>query len=847
MPRSPFFACATRLLPLSLLLLALPAFAGWGSPQTVRPRTAPAIPLEEGNIDQARRAWYESLHRAAPGTDWRQIEKANAMAGFLERQAILTGAAPEGGPPGSWTELGSANQTGRNHVTALSPDGLSLYIGTAHGGLWKGTASGTNFAPVSDNVGLGVHHLTICPGPPEVILTGTLDGSLRYTNNGGATWFVPGGLPDAVWQLVRLRRDLGSARRVFALLEAWRWTGTEFDHSYQLYRSDDGGANFLYLRSEPLNSKPDIWTDRLNPGPLYLLVADTLKRSTTLGVSFTDVGLLPESGDDAVLVGCEAGAPKLYAQVHVGGEWHLYSSPNAGATWTLQSVFTNSWRSLCASTSNLSLLLRGDVNCYRSVNGGAVFTAINDWTDYYADPQHKLHADIDGIDCIRKGAAESFYINSDGGTCVSTDGGATVNNITRIGFRNAQFYSTLTSIHNPYLVAGGTQDQGYQISHPDQGVPFLNFEQTISGDYGHLSSTNHDHNMLYCVYPTFVLVQLSEGYAPPLDLVSFPAGEKFDFLPNLQADPDSQGICYVCGQKLWVLRSLGGGTYSWTPSTQDFGQGNPDDWVTAVAIAPSDHSHWYAATKTGALWYSLDHGDSWSLSPSTGPQAHYFYGTSLLVSPTDPNVGYVAGAGYGGPAVYQTGDGGITWNAMGSGLPSTLILTLAFDNPTHQEIYAAGEAGPYRFDTGTAQWVSVLGTQAPLTTYWSVEGVPALGTVRFGTSGRGIWDYNTAAVVSGVGPGKPRAGPSLSITPNPSRNRSTLAWSLSRAGNVRLEVFDVAGRRLATLVDGPRAAGHHQADLNLRTALGRPVGDGIYLVRLVTQDGVTVGKLALVR
>ena len=35
---------------------------------------------------------------------------------------------------------------------------------------------------------------------------------------------------------------------------------------------------------------------------------------------------------------------------------------------------------------------------------------------------------------------------------------------------------------------------------------------------------------------------------------------------------------------------------------------------------------------------------------STGPGAHYFYGTTLIVSPTDPLTAYVGGAGYSGPA-----------------------------------------------------------------------------------------------------------------------------------------------------------------------------------------------------
>ena len=50
-------------------------------------------------------------------------------------------------------------------------------------------------------------------------------------------------------------------------------------------------------------------------------------------------------------------------------------------------------------------------------------------------------------------------------------------------------------------------------------------------------------------------------------------------------------------------------------------------------------------------------------------------------------------SGYGGPAVYKTTDGGVTWQEMDQGLPPTLVLGLAFDDPVRQNLYAAADAG----------------------------------------------------------------------------------------------------------------------------------------------------------
>ncbi|MDP9120055.1 MAG: hypothetical protein M3O15_01610 [Acidobacteriota bacterium] len=101
----------------------------------------------------------------------------------------------------------------------------------------------------------------------------------------------------------------------------------------------------------------------------------------------------------------------------------------------------------------------------------------------------------------------------------------------------------------------------------------------------------------------------------------------------------------------------------------------------------------------------------------------------------------MGGSGYSGPAVYKTTDGGVTWQEMGEGLPSTLVLGLAFDDPVRQNLYAAADAGAFVFDPVAATWKSIVTQNAPLQAYWSVEGVPSLPAVRFGTYGKGIWDY----------------------------------------------------------------------------------------------------------
>ncbi|MEG8007465.1 hypothetical protein U2444_14800, partial [Listeria monocytogenes] len=45
------------------------------------------------------------------------------------------------------------------------------------------------------------------------------------------------------------------------------------------------------------------------------------------------------------------------------------------------------------------------------------------------------------------------------------------------------------------------------------------------------------------------------------------------------------------------------------------------------------------------------------------------------------------------------------------------------------------------FKTATQEWHYLGGISAPSETFWSVEYIPALNIARFGTYGRGIWDF----------------------------------------------------------------------------------------------------------
>jgi hypothetical protein len=264
--------------------------------------------------------------------------------------------------------------------------------------------------------------------------------------------------------------------------------------------------------------------------------------------------------------------------------------------------------------------------------------------------------------------------------------------------------------------------------------------------------------------------------------------------------------------------------------------------VSALAISPADYDYWYAATNTGLLWYSHDAGATWTQSGSLGPHAHYFYGTALVASPGNRDLAYVGGSGYAGHSVWKTTDGGITWTGMGDGLPSTLVYGLALGGETGEDLFAACEAGPYAFNAQAGSWADAMGTEAPLTVYWCVEWVPEIGVARFGTYGRGIWDYSPPEA-SGIAQTTGARGLRLDVSPNPARTRLALRFALPQAGPARLELFDVSGRCVARIANEAFQAGEHDLAFDLS---GAHLSAGTYLARLASGPAAIVRKVQVI-
>ncbi len=684
---------------------------------------------------ERRKAWFEERHKAPPEVDWREIERANGLTQIEKRNRLAESAIQIASP---WVERGSDNQAGRAHAASLSSDRNWLYVGSSLGGLWKGKPDGAAWKPLGDNLYGGAHWLAAVPGEnpgdPDVLLAATDGGLVHVTRDEGLTWEVPAGL-GTVAGVRRVLVTSDVSRSVFLVK---RNSGG----GYRLMRSQDRMASFEQVYSF-VNYDGDVWARRDGSPDLYLVTGASVFRSLDLGTTWTAVGATPAGSSRGELVGSEAGAPRLWTVFQIGSQRQLHRSDDAGASWSFVTTISDYWESLNASIVDADLFAYGGVEVWRTADGGTSFAKVNSWTAYYNNPATKLHADIPGIDVVPDSVSgEIWYVSTDGGLFRSFDGLQTVQNLSLSGLRISQYYSTLTSSADPNHVAAGSQDQGYQRAGaaPAPTGTAASFNQLISGDYGHLTSGDGDHDFVFSTYPGFILIHMGET-SPNLLTANFPSGESYAWMPPVVADPLDPRDFFFCAAHLYRYGKVSNNWISVQWSSFNFAS-RGGEYVSALAFSPLDQLRAFAVTNDGDLFYSIDQGVTWTESASNGPGGQYFYGTALLASSLDVNTAWVGGSGYGASvSIYRTVDGGATWQPFDEGLPDTLVYCLGEAPDGSGTLFCGTETAAYRRDAGAASWVDVTGNQAPVTVYWSVEAHPAENTLRFGTYGRGIWDY----------------------------------------------------------------------------------------------------------
>ena len=168
---------------------------------------------------------------------------------------------------------------------------------------------------------------------------------------------------------------------------------------------------------------------------------------------------------------------------------------------------------------------------------------------------------------------------------------------------------------------------------------------------------------------------------------------------------------------------------------------------------------------------------------------------------------------------------------------------------TGQYIDAFGLAGvstPWYEDSFAQRLPSILNGGASYSAEeWTITGLssdsPANGTP--GTPGSHISDP-WVSVVEIYHPQHPKL---IQIYPNPFNAGTMISFQLLDSSHASLDILDIRGQFISTLVDGNYVRGRHQINWRGISANGTDLPSGIYLVRLVTPSATQVTRLSILR
>ena len=139
---------------------------------------------------------------------------------------------------------------------------------------------------------------------------------------------------------------------------------------------------------------------------------------------------------------------------------------------------------------------------------------------------------------------------------------------------------------------------------------------------------------------------------------------------------------------------------------------------------------------------------------------------------------------------------------------------------------------------GPAALVESLSVRWPSGIVWDTTDVAAdqLLTIVEGTPG-----------VAAPGQGSPSPGPALGAPyPNPVAGTTSFRIQVARTERIQIGVYDVAGRRVRLLVPATDyGAGTHPVEWDGRGEGGRPLGPGVYHVRLSGPSGIVSRPVVL--
>ena len=694
--------------------------------------------------------------------------------------------------------IGSAAMSGR--IAAI--DGvwegqrLTVYIGSASGGVWKSQNSGTTYKPVFDKQPVqSIGAVTVDPKNPKVVWVGTGEAWTRNSvsvgdgvyksTDGGENW-TNVGLKESE-HIAKILVDPSDTNTVYVCAPGKLWSDSD---ERGVYKTTDGGKTWSkVLKGSNLSTGCSMMSmDKSNPKILYAGLWDFRRKGWTFrsggdgsnapsgsglyksvdgGATWNEIsgatGLPTKPWGRVAVTVAQSNPNAVYAFIEAEPPKNgLYRSDDGGQTWQARDRSQNMiWRpfyfaNLIVDPKNENKIYKPDGSLIASSDGGKSFSNISggahgDFHDVWIDPANTDHV----------------ITGDDGGVWYSYDGGNRWWKGDNLPV--SQFYHVSVDNDRPYHVYGGLQDNSSWVgdSQYPGGITNDRWENMYGGDGFWMFVDTSDPDYIYAESQGGEIGRVNRKTHEGRNLKPLPqykeGKQRFNWNSPIHISPTQKGVVYIGSQFLY--RSADHGE-TWARISPDLTTNDPEKQkqeqsggvtvdnssaemhctIYAISESPKNSNLVWAGTDDGNLQITRDGGKSWTNVV-----------TNIAGLPKNAWVSYVDaghfddGTAYAtfdlhtfgdmGPYAYKTTDYGKSW----SPLVATDAPVRGYAHVIREDIVNPGllflgtEFGLWISLDGGKQWAQYKGGDMPSAAVRDLAIHPRDNDLVIATHGRGIW------------------------------------------------------------------------------------------------------------
>jgi photosystem II stability/assembly factor-like uncharacterized protein len=553
--------------------------------------------------------------------------------------------------------IGPAAMSGRiSAVDAVPGERLTVWAGSASGGLWKSVDGGLRFKPVFDKHNQSIGAVAVDRKNPKTVWVGTGESCTRNsvslgdgvykTTDGGETWQKLG-LADSE-RIAKIVIDPGDSNTVLVCA-----TGHAFDSHPErgVFRTTDGGktwdktlfvndgtgcsdlaidpqdGSIVYAGMWQFRRRPDFFTSGGPGSGLYKSVdGGKTWRKVTKGLPEGELGRI-------ALAVSPARASVVYATVEAK-QSGLYRSDDLGETWarmnTSGSVTARPFyfSHLTADPKDWKRIYKPGFNLAVSDDGGRTFAEVGGGGFMGG----AYHSDVHAL-WVNPTNTEQLVMGTDGGVYVSHDRGAHWRFVGSLPV--SQFYHVSYDMEWPYYVYGGLQDNStwYGPSRRPGAIANKHWNSLTGGDGFWAFVDPDDPDTVYNEYQGGNLFRISKSTLEQKDIKPSPkTGEpkyRFNWNTPIHLSPNDKGTVYYAAQFLFRSRDRGDSWERISPdlTTNDPAKQKQDEsggltldnstaenhcTIFAIAESPKNHDVIWVGTDDGNVQVTRDGGKTWT-------------------------------------------------------------------------------------------------------------------------------------------------------------------------------------------------------------------------------------------